>query len=189
MAREARPAGLLAVAVPLAGLLTACGGGQPAPAATPDPGGSAAETLTVTSNAFAAGAPIPAAFTCRGGGQAPALAWTGDARGATAFAVYVDDPDAPGGGFVHWVVLDLPGTATRLDPQPPAGTRQGRNSAGGVGWTPPCPPSGTHHYRFTVYALKTPTGLPDGAPATDALAAIQARAAARGQLVGTVSSG
>ena len=147
--------------------------------------GSAA--LRVTSDAFADGGRIPAAYTCTGAGRVPTLAWSGDLGGAAALAVVVDDPDAPSGTFVHRVVLDLPATASGLGADPPPGAHEAKNSAGRTGWTPPCPPSGTHHYRFTVYGLRTPTGLPDGVTAAEAIRAINARAVVQGRLVGLVS--
>jgi hypothetical protein len=161
-----------------------CGGttpGGPAPAsAHPSP----PSTLTVTADAFVDGGRIPIGYTCRGDGRVPVLSWSGDLRHATAVAVVVDDPDAPGRTFVHRIVVDLPPQTSSLGERPPAGAHEARNSAGRGGWTPPCPPSGTHHYRFTVYGLSSPTGLPDGAATADALAAIEARAVARGQLIG-----
>jgi Raf kinase inhibitor-like YbhB/YbcL family protein len=175
-------------------LLAGCGGAAPGPgpASGMAPAGTSAgpaATLQVTSSAFAAGAAIPAQFTCRGAGEAPPLAWTGAGQ-AKALALIVDDPDAPGGTYVHWVVLDLPGGTTGLPSGGalPAGAHQATNSGGGVGWAPPCPPSGTHHYQFTVYALSAPTGLADGVDKAAAIAAIDRLATARGQLVGLVSS-
>jgi len=152
------------------------------------PAPSAPATVRVASTAFTDGAEIPEQFTCRGDGESPPLTWSTHSP-AVAQALVVDDPDAPGGSFVHWVALDLPGSTTGL-PQGgalPPGARQARNSAKRTGWTPPCPPSGTHHYRFTVYLLKTPTGLADGVAAGDALAAIGRLATGRGQLVGLVT--
>ncbi len=165
--------------------LGACGGSPPAPAQSPVP--SAVTTLTVTSDAFADGGPIPVAYTCVGQRQVPTIRWSGELRGATALAVIVDDPDAPRGTFVHRVVLDLPTSAVSLGADPPPGAHQATNSAGTLGWTPPCPPSGTHHYRFTVYGLSSPTGLADGVAATDAIGAIQSRAVVQGRLVGLVT--
>jgi Raf kinase inhibitor-like YbhB/YbcL family protein len=181
-------------AVLAAVLLAGCGGSASAPGAASSPasgGGSAgaAGNLHVSSSAFTAGATIPSRFTCHGAGEPPPLAWTG-VDSAPALALVVDDPDAPGGTFVHWVVFDLPGGTTGL-PQGgalPADARQASNSGGGVGWAPPCPPSGTHHYQFTVYALSAPTGLVDGADPSVAIAAIDRLATGRGQLVGLVSS-
>jgi Raf kinase inhibitor-like YbhB/YbcL family protein len=144
-------------------------------------------TLVVTSPVFIEGATIPAAYTCTGAGQMPAIAWSGDLKGAAAIAVIVDDPDAPIGTFVHLIVLDLPSSSTGLDATLPAGARYALNGAGRAGWTPPCPPSGTHHYHFTVYGLRAPTGLGDGTTAAAARAAITAKAVVQGQLTGLVS--
>lgn len=142
-------------------------------------------TLTVTSPDFTEGATIPTEFTCAGAGKAPSIAWTGDIKGAAALAVVVDDPDAPSGTYVHWIVLDLPpGTTSLRDGDK---VTQGRNSSSGKGWTPPCPPSGTHHYRFTVYALSKATGLGDGAGRQEALDAIAKNAVTSGRLTGLVT--
>jgi Raf kinase inhibitor-like YbhB/YbcL family protein len=171
----------LAFLLPLL-LLGACG-----PDRSPSVASSAAGTLTVTSDAFSEGGTIPTKYTCKGEGTAPTIRWSGDLHGAKAIAVVVDDPDAPSGTFVHRVVLDLPASATSLGPDVPAGAHQARNSAGGTGWTPPCPPSGTHHYRFSVYGLSTVTGLADGADTAPAVKAVTDRAVVQGRLTGTVS--
>jgi Raf kinase inhibitor-like YbhB/YbcL family protein len=182
--------------------LTACNKApKPAPVPPPDkqpeasstfkappPKPSPAKKVTVTSAAFADGKPIPEQFTCKGDGDPPPLTWSGTASGAKNLAVVVNDPDAPNGGYVHWIVLDLPANATKLDiDNLPDGAQEAVNSDGGTGWTPPCPPNGTHHYHFTVYALDGPTGLPDSAPTADALAAIKGHYVGYGELVGTVA--
>jgi Raf kinase inhibitor-like YbhB/YbcL family protein len=176
---------VLALGVAL--LLAGCGGSgdRSSSGGASKPTGSA--TLRVTSDAFTDGGRVPAAYTCTGGGQAPTIAWSGDLGEATALAVVVDDPDAPGRTFVHRVVVDLPVTASSLGAQPPSGAHEAKNSAGRTGWTPPCPPSGTHHYRFTVYGLRSPTGLPDGVATADAIQAINDRVLVHGRLVGLVS--
>jgi Raf kinase inhibitor-like YbhB/YbcL family protein len=161
--------------------LVACGHDTPTVAAP------SSSTLTVTSSAFRDGGNLPVQYTCKGNGEVPPIAWSGSAAGAAAFAVVVDDPDAPGGTFVHRIVLDLPGGTTRLDSGTPGGAHEAKNSSGKTGWTPPCPPSGTHHYRFTVYGLSAPTGLPDGTPTDDALKAVSAKAVTQGRLTGLVS--
>ena len=138
---------LPALALPLA-LLAGCGGSPPAPPATD---GSA--TMTVTSTQFQDGGTIPAEFTCSGGGHRPDLTWKGG-DGAKAYAIVVVDPDAPSGNYYHWVVIDLPAGTTSVYGRLPDGAHELKNSGGKKGWTPPCPPSGTHHYRFTVYALQ-----------------------------------
>jgi Raf kinase inhibitor-like YbhB/YbcL family protein len=171
------------------GLIGAVALGGCTRAAPPTPSASGPpSSLTVTSDAFTDGTPIPTRYTCQGQRQAPALTWSGDSRGADAFAVVVDDPDAPSGDFFHWVVLDIPETVWQLTPGAlPLGAHQAKNSATTIGWTPPCPPSGTHHYRFTVYGLKATTGLPDGVAPDAAVKAVQAAAVAQGRLVGTVT--
>jgi hypothetical protein len=131
--------------------------------------------FTLTSTAFAAGDAIPRRFTCDGEDVSPDLAWTGAPDGTAALALVVDDPDAR--GWVHWLVLDLPGSASGSIPRD-VGTgsnapAQGRNDFGRTGWGGPCPPSGTHRYAFTLYALGAPLGLhgtPDGGDVRKALA-------------------
>ena len=143
-------------------------------------------TVTLTSAAFADGGELPVRFTCDGVGAWPPLGWRGGDRTASAWALVVDDPDAPGGTFVHWVLLDIPPATRSVAPgTTPAGSVQADNSTGGVGYMPPCPPDGRHHYRFTVYGLEAPTGLADGASLDRALEAIRSAAVERGRLVGT----
>ena len=166
-------------------LVAGCGGGGDR-ADAPSPSG-APQTITVTSPAFADGQPIPREFTCKGGGAAPELSWRGVPSGAASVALVVTDPDAPGGTFVHWVLYGLPPRDGQLaGDQPPAGASEADNSSGHKGWTPPCPPSGTHHYRFTVYAL---SDRPGGSSTRDVLDSIGGMTLARGQLTGLVSAG
>ena len=151
---------------------------------------SAADAIVVTSPAFADGATIPAQFTCHGAGGSPPLAWAGLPAGTESVAVVVEDPDAPGGTFVHWVLWGLPPDLGELATGTvPAGAVQARNSGGSVGWTPPCPPSGTHRYRFTVFAEGSGVDLPEGADPVTAVRAVQEAAVAADTLTGTVSAG
>jgi Raf kinase inhibitor-like YbhB/YbcL family protein len=146
----------------------------------------APEKMTISSTAFGEGDPIPRRFTCDGEGDPPPLDWDGVPKATAALALVVDDPDAPRGTFVHWVVLDLPRATTGVDGGAlPPGAVQAKNSAGRASYFPPCPPSGTHRYRFTVYALSERTGLRDGADLEKALRAVASSAAAQGRLVGT----
>jgi Raf kinase inhibitor-like YbhB/YbcL family protein len=178
--------GMRAVAAIGAVLALAGCGSNPPPVTTPTP--SSTRALAVRSDVFTAGKTIPFDYTCRGSGLFPPLSWSGDLSGIAALALVVDDPDAPGGDFLHWVVLDLPPTTTGISTTNlPAGAHQAKNSAGTLGWTPPCPPAGTHRYRFTVYGLTAPTGLADGVEPVAAQAAIVKAASVSGQLVGTVS--
>jgi Raf kinase inhibitor-like YbhB/YbcL family protein len=145
--------------------------------------------ITVTSSAFGDGQPIPARFTCDGAGVSPPLAWQGVPPNAQALALVVDDPDAPRGTFVHWVVLDIDPSVKSVGEAATPGNVQARNSAGDAAYFGPCPPKGTHHYRFTVFALSSATGLAAGAKLDDALKAIDAAAVAQGRLVGTYARG
>jgi Raf kinase inhibitor-like YbhB/YbcL family protein len=162
----------------------ACSGGQPA--AKEETTVKAPDVITVRSADFGDGEPIPPRFTCDGAGVAPPLSWDGVPDDAQSLALVVDDPDAPRGTFVHWVVLDMPLGTTGVDAKRiPTGAVQAKNSAGRASYFGPCPPSGTHHYRFTVYALSKRTGLRDGAGLADALRAVESTATAQGRLVGT----
>lgn len=160
---------------------SACAGSQTGR----EPTVSLAQEITVKSTAFAGGEAIPSRFTCDGNGEVPALSWEGVPGGTEALALVVDDPDAPRGTFTHWLVLDMPAETTGLEEGAlPRGAVQAKNSGGRTSYYPPCPPSGVHHYRFTVYALSTPTGLPEGAGLDPALRAVESRALARGRLIG-----
>ena len=136
---------------------------MPSPSSSPPPEPS---DLTLTSTAFAAGAPIPADYTCHGRDISPDLTWRGVPSGTGAMVILVDDPD--GRDWVHWIVLDLPGTDGHLGRgvrSSASAPQQGRNDFGRIGYGGPCPPSGTHHYQFTLYALAAPldlSGHPDG---------------------------
>jgi Raf kinase inhibitor-like YbhB/YbcL family protein len=104
----------------------------------------------LTSPAFANGGTIPRRYTCDGANTSPPLRWTAPPRGTASLQLTVFDPDAPNGGFLHWQIARLPASARSL----PAGSRLGGpNGAGRRGYTGPCPPSGTHHYRFQLRAL------------------------------------
>jgi Raf kinase inhibitor-like YbhB/YbcL family protein len=142
------------------------------------------ERITVSSPAFTAGSPIPLRFTCDGDNRSPPLRWSGVPAGTVEVALIVDDPDAPRGTYVHWILVGLDPAGTELaEGAVPPGARQVRNSAGKAAYTGPCPPDGpAHHYRFTVYALQRKAEVGgDASPE----AAIEAAATARGRLIGT----
>ena len=114
--------------------------------------------LALTSSAFEPGSEIPSRYTCDGSDVAPALRWSGAPAGTKSFALVMDDPDAPHGTWVHWVVVDLPPSATSLPEGgalPQGGARSGTNSWNRAGYGGPCPPSGRHRYFFKLYALDT----------------------------------
>ncbi len=177
------------IAVVAGALLAAgCGGGDSAAPAKSGaaPSRDSGVTVLLTSSAFADGQQIPERFTCRGAGEAPDLTWKDIPAQAMSMALVVDDPDAGSGGFLHWVLYDLPaGDGSLAGDKPPAGAHEAENSGGRTGWTPPCPPSGTHHYIFTIYAL---AGTPTGDSARDIVADLDRHFLAKSQLVGLVSA-
>ena len=151
--------------------------------------------LALSSTAFKDGAPIPVQFTCDGSDESPPLTWSDAPHNAASYALIVEDPDAPGGTFIHWVLFDLPGTTHAL-PQglpknptlsAPPGAKQGRTSfKNAVGYGGPCPPKGKpHHYHFILFALDTKLGLEPGATRDQVMEAIRGHELARGELVGT----
>ena len=148
------------------------------------------EPFQLSSPAFNDQTAIPVAHTCKGRDVSPELDWSSAPAGTTALVLFVDDPD--GRDWVHWAVLDLAPSTTQLAealrPDAP-GVQQGRNDFGNVGYGGPCPPSGTHHYRFRLYALAAPLGLP-GHPDGAAVRAALARATVLGtaMLTGTVKA-
>lgn len=140
--------------------------------------------LAITSPAFADGAPIPAQYTCKGADIAPPLTWVAP-LGA---ALVVDDPDAPGGPYVHWIVIGIaPGAGRTADGQTPAGGSVLPNSTGQPTYSGPCPPAGTgtHHYRFTLYQLPATLELPTGLVGVQAVQAITRATTGQAQLTGT----
>ena len=148
--------------------------------------------LSLTSAAFQPNQPIPARHTCDGENVSPALSWDGAPGTTQAFALIVDDPDAPKGVFTHWVLFDLPARTRELRENSPTTERldqggvQGRNDFGSIGYRGPCPPPGApHHYRFTLYALDGPVHLDPGASKQELLRAIEGRTVGQAQLVGT----
>jgi len=140
--------------------------------------------LTITSPAFANGAPIPVQYSCKGANIAPPLVWSAP-LGA---ALVVDDPDATGGLYIHWIVAGIaPGSGSTGDGQTPAGGSALPNTAGLPAYTGPCPPAGTgtHHYRFTLYQLPNSYQLPGGLAGVQAAQTIAGAATAQAQLTGT----
>jgi Raf kinase inhibitor-like YbhB/YbcL family protein len=148
---------------------------------------SSLSSLAVASSAFVDAGRIPKQYTCDGPGTPPPLEWADPPAATVQLAIVVDDPDAADRPFVHWVVWNLPPSTRALAGALPAGASVGPNSGGGNGWTPPCPPDGTHHYRFRLYALRAAPKVPPGAAAQDVIGAISFAAIGVDQLTGTYS--
>lgn len=151
-------------------------------------------TLNLTSPDFGSGATIPKKFTCDGEDLSPALQWKAPAAATQSFALIADDPDAPVGTWVHWVLFDLPPTLRSLpqnfpkDQQASDGSRQGMNDFDKIGYAGPCPPPGKpHRYFFKLYALDTRLNLKPGATKKDVERAMQGHILARGEYLGRYS--
>jgi hypothetical protein len=115
-----------------------------------------ASAFEITSQDFKNNQPMPVIHTCDGNDISPQLSWSGAPAGTKSFALTCIDPDAPSGDFIHWFVYDIPaGITTFSQGGPlPAGSKEVENDFGRKSYGGPCPPSGTHRYIFTVYALK-----------------------------------
>ncbi|HKW28740.1 MAG TPA: YbhB/YbcL family Raf kinase inhibitor-like protein [Verrucomicrobiae bacterium] len=149
-------------------------------------------SIQITSTAFAGGQPIPDKFTCTGANISPPLQWTNAPAGVKSFALIADDPDAPVGTWVHWVIYNLPATSTALAettppvPELPDGSKQGINDFRQTGYGGPCPPPGKpHRYFFKIYALDTTLTLNADATRKELLKAMDGHVLAEGQLMGT----
>lgn len=148
----------------------------------------------LTSGAFTTGGVIPAKYSCDGADVSPPLAWSGMPPGTAAFALIADDPDAPAGTWVHWVLFNLPANVTAL-PEGVAktdqladfgGALQGKNDFRRVGYGGPCPPPGkTHRYFFRLYALDAALPLKAGATKQDVERAMRGHVLAETLLMGT----
>jgi Raf kinase inhibitor-like YbhB/YbcL family protein len=148
-------------------------------------------SLTIRSSAFDDGEMIPRRHTCDGDDTSPPLSWSDVPDGTRSLALICDDPDAPMGTFVHWVLFNLPSDARKL-PESLAkeasledGSIQGKNDFGKVGYGGPCPPGGTHRYNFKLYALDRKLDLPSGVKKSDLLDAMEGHVLGEARLVGT----
>jgi hypothetical protein len=148
--------------------------------------------IPLTSPAFSEGAPIPIQYTCDGRDGSPPLQWSGVPANAQSIALICDDPDAPGGTWVHWVLFNLPARTTELEEGLPRiatlpnGAKQGQNDFHRLGFGGPCPPPGkAHRYFFKLYALDTTLTLGPNATKRDLVHAMTGHILAEGQLMGT----
>lgn len=148
--------------------------------------------ITVTSTAFSAGTSIPVKFTGQGNDISPNLAWSGAPPSVKSYVLVCDDPDAPGGTWVHWTMWNIPPSATSLpagvasDATLADGSIQGVTSFGRHGYGGPMPPKGNaHHYYFRMYALDTLLTLDTSASRAQLDKAMQGHVLSQGQLMGT----
>lgn len=145
------------------------------------------------STAFQQGEPIPRKYSCKGEDISPSLAWGDPPEGTQSFVLIVDDPDAPGGTWIHWIVFNIPAEVRELPEDMPADMKFGgvtasfgANSWGRVEYGGPCPPSGTHRYFFKLYAMDTVLALEPGAR-SKVLEAVKEHSLAKAELMGTFS--
>lgn len=148
----------------------------------------AAAKIAVTSPAFPVGGKIPEQFTCKGANVNPPLQFSGIPAGTKSLALIVDDPDAPGGLFTHWLVWNIDPATTHIgEKSVPAGGTQGSNDFGKPGYGGPCPPSGTHRYFFRVFALDQTLDLRSGGKRRVLESALAGHILARGELMARFS--
>jgi Raf kinase inhibitor-like YbhB/YbcL family protein len=148
--------------------------------------------MTLTSTAFRNDFTIPQQFTCQGEDISPELAWSGTPEGTQCFALLCEDPDAPGGTYIHWVIYNIPATERGLAEnfpkrdKLPNGTRQGTNDFKQMGYGGPCPPPGkAHRYYFKLYALDAMINIPGEATRDLLQNAMHGHILAEGETMGT----
>jgi Raf kinase inhibitor-like YbhB/YbcL family protein len=149
-------------------------------------------SLELSSTAFQQGTAIPKQYTGDGADRSPPLRWSEPPTGTKSFALICDDPDAPRGTWVHWVLFNLPGQTPELEEGMPttatlpSGAKQGKNDFGNLGYGGPAPPRGKpHRYFFKLYALAAEVDLPAGATRAQLEEAMKGHILAEGQLMGT----
>jgi|WetSurMetagenome_2_1015567.scaffolds.fasta_scaffold134219_1 Raf kinase inhibitor-like YbhB/YbcL family protein len=149
------------------------------------------DTIKIESAAFKHLQPIPSQYTCDGADISPPLSWNGVPAGTKSLALIAEDPDAPAGTWVHWVVYDLPPATDSLQENLPktdtlaGGGKQGKTDFNRIGWNGPCPPGGNHRYFFNIYALDIMLNLPAGKTKAEIEKAMNGHILAKGELVGT----
>ena len=148
--------------------------------------------INLASTAFEHGGRIPYLYTCEGDDISPPLQWSGAPASTRSYALVCEDPDAPRGTWIHWVLYNISGDAVELTkavptlPELPSGTRHGRNTAGDMAYAGPCPPPGKpHRYFFRLYALDILLNLPPGATRAELEQAMNQHIVAQGTLMGT----
>ena len=147
--------------------------------------------ISISPDTFSNSSSIPVEYTCDGEDRSPALSWDTVPAGIQSIALIVDDPDAPGKTWVHWVIYNIPANSSELPFGVPKnktlddGSLQGKNDFGRIGYNGPCPPPGKpHRYFFKVYALDTTLSLKSGATKSQLEAAMSGHILAQGEMVG-----
>ncbi|NOX87639.1 MAG: YbhB/YbcL family Raf kinase inhibitor-like protein [Calditrichaeota bacterium] len=155
--------------------------------------GGSVKTMKLTSSVFEEGSMIPSKYTCDGADVSPPLAWSDVPDKTKSFALISDDPDAPMGTWVHWVIYNIPDSVRQLPEGVPAdeklknGAVQGTNDFRRIGYGGPCPPSGVHRYYFKLYALDTMLNLKPGATKAELLKAMEGHILGKTELMGKYS--
>lgn len=150
-------------------------------------------SLSLISSAFEAGGMIPSKYTCDGADISPHLSWKNIPAGAKSLAIICDDPDAPVGTWVHWVLYDLPAAESGLPEDVPPqkvlknGAKQGINDFRKIGYGGPCPPGGIHRYFFKLYALNDFLNLSPGVTKSELLKAMKGHIIEQAELIGKYS--
>jgi Raf kinase inhibitor-like YbhB/YbcL family protein len=162
-------------------LMAGCKGKTQAPSS--QEGGSMA--ISITSTAFTEAGQIPRLYTCDDQNVSPPLAWSGVPTGTVSLALIMDDPDAPSGTFVHWVLFNLPQGLSGLDQGKNGGGIEGINDFRKIGYSGPCPPRGSNHrYYVKLYALDISLDLKSGSSKSQVESAMRGHILAQGQLMG-----
>ncbi len=149
--------------------------------------------FTIKSTAFHEGEMIPSKYTCEGQDVSVPLEWQSAPSTAKSLALIADDPDAPAGTWVHWVIFNMPPAAAGLPENVPPkeslsnGALQGKNDFGNYGYGGPCPPGGTHRYYFKLYALDSMLKLSAGITKAELLKAMEGHIVAQAQIMGRYS--
>ena len=145
--------------------------------------------MKLASPAFANGKPIPTEYTCKGKGISPPLLVSDVPAAAQSLVLYMHDPDAPGGDFIHWAIWNISSTTTTIpEGRTPSGATEGLNDFNKPGYGAPCPPNGTHRYVFELYALNCQLSLQTGAHAYALTAMMQEHLLDKTELIGTVNA-
>lgn len=151
--------------------------------------------LEIASEAFVNGGTIPEECSYTRQNWSPPFRWSGQPKGTRSLVLWVDDPDAPGGSWVHWVLFNMPGHSSGLEEAAsnnktlPKGSLEGKNDFGGTGYGGPCPPPGlAHRYYFTLFALDAELSLPGGVGKKEVERAMEGHVLAKAEVMGLFGS-